>query len=128
MCVALLGRVIASITRRFQRDLKALIAYSRVAHINYSTLVIIFLRRRGDRRGRLLILRHSFVRGILFMVAGSCLHCLNSRLVYLLKSSLLIKEIGAVILVFTVFSTFSVPPSLRLMGEVPSFAVGLRGW
>jgi NADH:ubiquinone oxidoreductase subunit 4 (subunit M) len=127
-CAALLGRVIASLTCRFQRDIKALIAYRRVAHINYSTVVIMLMRSRADSCRSLLILRHSLVSGVLFIVAGTCFHFLRRRVVYFLKRSFLIKEIFMVVFMLRVFRNFAIPPSLRMIGEVFSFIFALRRW
>jgi NADH:ubiquinone oxidoreductase subunit 4 (subunit M) len=118
----------ASFTCGFQRDVKAFIAYRRVAHINYSTLVVMLLRRGADTCSRVLILRHRLVRGVLFMVAGSCFHYVRRRLMYLLKRVFIMKEGFAVTLILVVLRNLAIPPSLRMVGEVPSFRFGLGTW
>lgn len=108
--------------------MKALVAYRSISHMNYSTLVIMLFSSQGDRRGSLLILRHRFVSSVLFMVAGRCLHSLGRRLVYFLKRALVLKEAFLVVLFFVTMGNLSIPPLLRLWGELLSLGVGLRSF
>lgn len=123
---ALLGRVISSMACRLQRDVKRFIAYRRVAHINYSLVVICLISTCGDRRRSILMLRHSFIRSILFFFGGRCFHLLGTRLVYFFRRALLFKRIIFIFLIRVGVRNFSLPPSLGLLGEVSSFIVGLR--
>jgi len=120
MYSALLGATFAALTCSLQRDLKALIAYSSIAHINYSTFIVILHRTVRDSRRRLLILRHSFVSRILFLVGGTCFHNLNRRLIYFLKRTFLFKELFFFLLFLVSIGNFSIPPLLRFFGELTS--------
>ena len=123
-CV-LLGAAAAAVIRRFQRDGKAFVAYSRVAHINLRILVVMFFRAQGDRSSSLLMLNHGLVRRRLFLLVGTCFHLLNSRLVYLLSSIFLLKRRRFFVIAWIMACNFSVPPSLRFLGEVRALRLSL---
>lgn len=118
---SLLGSAISSLICRYQRDLKALVAYRRVAHINYSLIIICLRSISRERRRRILILRHSLISSIIFLVSGVCLHHSNTRIVYLLRRALLLKEITIFLNLSILISNFSAPPLFRLLGEISSF-------
>jgi formate hydrogenlyase subunit 3/multisubunit Na+/H+ antiporter MnhD subunit len=84
---ALLGRGIAAVVCGLQRDVKALVAYRRVAHINYILVVMCFGGGARDTRRRILLLSHSFVRRVMFMLAGGIFHTLGTRIVYLFRGA-----------------------------------------
>ena len=123
---ALLGATFAALTCSLQRDLKALIAYRSIAHINYSTFIVILHRVTRDSRRRLLILRHSFVRRILFLVGGTCFHRLRRRLIYFLKRTFLFKETFFLFLFLVSAGNFSIPPLLRFFGELSSLITSVN--
>lgn len=106
-----------------QRDVKRLVAYSRVAHMNYSFVVLCFMRLYGDRRRRILLLRHAFIRRILFFVAGVSFHLFRTRLVYFFRSSFVLKRMVFCFWMGVVVSNFSVPPTLSFLGEATSLMV-----
>jgi NADH:ubiquinone oxidoreductase subunit 4 (subunit M) len=115
---ALLGRRIRALVCRWQRDVKALIAYRRVAHINYSLVILILCRRIGDRRGSIVILVHRVVRSIILLLGGICLHFVRTRIIYLMRMSLALKESFFLLLVGVIVSNFSFPPLLGLLREI----------
>jgi NADH:ubiquinone oxidoreductase subunit 4 (subunit M) len=109
-----------------QRDAKRLVAYRRVAHINYSIVVICLARREGDRGRRIILLRHRVIRRILLLLRGVRFHFLGTRILYLLRERLLLKRIITLLLLRVVVRNFALPPSLGFLGEVSSLIVGLR--
>ncbi len=123
---ALLGRSLSAIICRLQRDIKAFVAYRRITHINYSTIIVILNRILRDIRRRLLIIRHRFTRRILFITAGICFHSLNTRLIYFLQRAFIFKEAFIVLLFRTLIRNFSIPPFFRLLGEITSLSINLR--
>ena len=125
LCV-FFGGAGAALIRGFQRDGKALVAYRRVAHINLRILVVMFFSSLGDRRRRVLIFNHGFVRRGLFLLVGISFHFLRSRLVYFFFLIFLFKRRGLLIISWVLTCNFSVPPSLGLFGEVRALSLSLR--
>lgn len=123
-----MGSTVRSLVCSLQRDVKSFIAYRRISHMNYSLVVMCFVSFCGDRRRSILLLRHSFIRRILFFLAGRCLHVLGSRLVYLFRGAFLFKRMILIFLMGRVVSNFSVPPSIGFFGEASSLIVGLRSF
>jgi len=121
--LALLGIIIAAISCRLQRDIKAFVAYSSVAHINYSTLIVIINSAITDRNSRILILAHGFVSSSIFLIVGRILHHLQRRIVYFRRSSILFKEIRLTLLAFILIRNFSFPPSIAFLGELFSLRI-----
>lgn len=125
----LLGRGLVAVVCRLQADIKSLVAYRRVVHINYSIVVITLVRVPSDRGRSVLILRHSFVSRLILRAAGACFHSLNTRIIYFLQESFLLKERAFLVLGCLCLRNFSIPPSVGLLGEVSSLVRGLtRVW
>ena len=123
---ALFGRVIAAIICSFQRDLKAFVAYRRIAHINFGVMIIIFNSILGDRGRSLIILSHGFVRRLLLVIAGRCLHVGATRLVRFMRSIFLFKETFFISFASLIACNFSFPPSIGFFGELRALFIVLR--
>jgi len=68
-----LGIVLGVLICSFQRDAKALVAYSSVAHINFLALLLLINSRFAKRRSILLILVHGFCSSLMFFWCRSFL-------------------------------------------------------
>lgn len=123
LILGVLGARAAAIGCRFQRDIKALVAYSRVAHINYSAVVVILIRVAGDCSRRILMLVHSFVRRRILFLAGRCLYAVGSRILSLVRGILVFKD-GVILLVLGIMiSNLSIPPSIGFLGELGTLVI-----
>lgn len=81
----LLGGFLGAILAVVQRDLKRVVAFSSVAHLNLALAAGLTLRRFGE--SSLLILRflHGRIRSILFLLVGISSFISKSRLLFYLK-------------------------------------------
>lgn len=121
-----LGFFLTALVCRFQRDSKALVAYSRVAHMNLGVIVIIFWAYLGDYRASVVILVHGFVRRRMLFLAGRGFHLIGSRLLYFIRTLTFLKEILFFLVLGTMVNNFSIPPSLGLFGEISALATILN--
>jgi len=81
-CLAIMGVIFASLTAIRQTDLKRIIAYSSVAHMNLVTLGIFSFNLIGLEGSILQSLSHGFVSGALFFLIGIIYKRYHSRLIY----------------------------------------------
>jgi NADH:ubiquinone oxidoreductase subunit 4 (subunit M) len=108
--------------RRFlcilSRDIKALIAYSRIAHMNFFLTCFLFKKHERFLSGLIILLAHGMVRGSLFFLFNF-LYLISNRRSYFVNFSLGIK-LRSFILVWGVFCVLksSVPPNCAILAEI----------
>lgn len=116
--ISIVGGLLVSIICLRQIDIKALIAYSSVAHIGLVLRGIITLRYWGICGGLLIIVAHGLCSSGLFCLANISYERLLSRRLYLNKG--LINLIPVIRLWWFLFRCCNIaaPPSLNLIGEI----------
>ncbi len=82
VAVSVVGLLLTPLLTFIQRDVKCLVAYTRVAHIAILRLRVSLLSLSSIRRGWLLQVRHGFISSVLFLLIGSISHTLGHRLLY----------------------------------------------
>lgn len=83
--VSMLGIVIVSITCIFIRDIKLLVAYRSVVHMNFLFLLLIFNTSISRIIVYLLIYSHGLISIVLFYLVGELYSVLKVRLIYLIR-------------------------------------------
>ena len=101
----------------FQRDAKALAAYSSITHIGFLLLSLLFLSIRGKRSGLLLILAHGYTSTLIFYMIGEFYHRTNTRLIYFFNSFFASNIFFSIIFAFIFLSNIGVPPSVSFISE-----------
>lgn len=116
--VRLVGGFLVSIVCLRQIDIKALIAYSSVAHIGLVLSGIITLTCWGLGGGLVIIVAHGLCSSGLFCLANISYERLFSRSLFINKG--LINLIPRISLWWFIFSCCNIaaPPSLNLIGEI----------
>lgn len=100
------------------RDIKALIAYSSVAHIGLLICSLIRFYLRGFVRSLLVILTHGFTSSGLFALVNLYYERVGRRNLFLIRGIIgLTPVIGLFIFLFCA-SNFSTPPFIRLIREI----------
>jgi len=110
---ALWGACVTAILARIQVDVKKLIAFSRVCHLNLALAGIFSGRVVGFRSFLIVSLTHGFVSSGMFFLAGLVRR--NRRLIYYLKGNLIMGWL--LVLMFN----FSHPSCHSLLGEALAF-------
>lgn len=101
-----------------RRDIKVLIAYSRIAHMNFFLLCFIFKNFERYVAGLIILMSHGMVRGALFYLFNF-LYLISGSRSYFIKYSLGI-SLSRFILVWGLFRVLksSVPPNCAILAEI----------
>jgi len=108
-----MGRSFLTILARVQVDIKKLVAYSRICHLNLVLASLLSNRLFRNRAFILISLTHGFISSGIFYLAGSVRY--HRRLIYYLKSNLLINWL--IILSFN----FGFPTTHAFLSEILAF-------
>ena len=81
-CICILGIIYTSAVTVRQVDLKKIIAYSSVAHMNFVILGLFSLNLNGIEGGIFLMLSHGIVSSALFICIGILYDRYHSRLIF----------------------------------------------
>ena len=114
-----IGAFLAALICTIQRDVKALIAYSSVRHIGVIMAGLISSWRFLMRGVWLVLLRHGFCSSALFFLANFNYEQNFSRQLLLNRGQGNLFYIIRRFWVLFLMANFSVPPFLRLLGELP---------
>ena len=119
--VGFLGAFFRSFICCFQSDLKAFVAYSSVAHINFIIICLFCFTFKRERISFIIIITHGFISGLLFFIAGASFYFVFSRNMYFI--SFFRKQVLFLFIFFylILLANFSVPPFLSFFSEVLGF-------
>ena len=122
--ISLLSIFCASFTALRQVDIKRIIAYSSIAHINFALLGFFSNTIYGFVGGMLLIVSHGLVSAALFLLVGVLYDRHHTRIIYYYGGvGQLIPLFSGYFFLFTV-SNFSFPGTSNFIGEMFVF-IGL---
>nr|ARH54489.1 NADH dehydrogenase subunit 4 [Melolontha hippocastani] len=116
--ISMVGGFLVSLICLRQMDMKALIAYSSVAHMGLVLGGIMTLSYWGMSGGFLMMIAHGLCSSGLFCLANISYERLLSRSLYLNKGLLNIMPIMALWWFLFTCSNMAAPPSLNLAGEI----------
>lgn len=113
----LLGSVLSGMSCYGQKDLKSIIALSRVNHMSLFSFGVLRLRRQSIWGGVLLILGHGLISSIIFFMRGLNYISTSSRRVFFSKN--LGRDYSYLILwVIIILINAGLPPFLNFLGEI----------
>ena len=124
--LCLLSVWIASIMAIGKVDIKKIIAYSSIAHMNFALLGIFSHTLFGVLGGIVLFVSHGFVSSSLFLLVGVLYDRHHSRSVYKYSGLSTVMPVFSVIFFFFIISNFSFPGTSNFVGELLVF-LGLGG-
>lgn len=117
LVLSLLAIVYISLLTCRQTDLKKIIAYSSVAHMNFVTLGLFSLNAQGVEGSVLLMLSHGIVSPALFLLVGALYERHKTRLVnYYSGSAIAMPVFASMFLIFTM-ANISLPGTSSFVGE-----------
>jgi len=115
--LSVLGVIYASLTAIRQTDLKRIIAYSSVAHMNLVTLGIFSFNAIGLEGSILQSISHGFVSGAMFLLVGILYNRYHSRLLYYYGGLVHVMPLySALFLIFTM-ANIALPGTSSFVGE-----------
>ena len=106
-----------SLTTIRQIDLKKIIAYSSVAHMNFVTIGMFSLNMQGIEGSILLMLSHGLVSSALFLCVGALYDRHKTRLVRYYGGIVNTMPIFSVIFLFFTLANMSLPGTSSFIGE-----------
>nr|YP_009710065.1 NADH dehydrogenase subunit 4 [Coleochaete scutata]QFU80170.1 NADH dehydrogenase subunit 4 [Coleochaete scutata] len=115
--LSVLAILYASLTTIRQIDLKKIIAYSSVAHMNFVTLGLFSLNIQGIEGSILLMLSHGLVSSALFLCVGVLYDRHHTRLVKYYGGLVHTMPIFSVLFLFFTFANMSIPGTSSFVGE-----------
>ena len=115
--MSVIAIVYASLTTLRQVDLKKIIAYSSVAHMNYVTLGMFSLNLQGIEGSILLMLSHGLVSSALFLCVGVLYERTHTRLVKYYGGCVQTMPIFSLLFLFFTLGNISLPGTSSFIGE-----------
>ena len=125
MYIAFLGIILGAFCCVFQRDSKALAAYSSVTHIRFLLLALIFIRIRGKVRRLMLMLAHGYTSTLIFYLIGEFYHTSSRRIIYFINRFFRSRIIMGILFAVVFLSNRGVPPSLSFLSEFMVISNGI---
>lgn len=121
--IALIGIVVGSLVCSFQRDGKAMVAYSSVAHMNFLLLLLVMNYRIGKVSRVLLMLVHGYCSSLMFLIVGSLFHVINTRKLYFINSLFVRRTMLTAFIILAIVLNFSTPPRRGFVRELSGISV-----
>jgi NADH:ubiquinone oxidoreductase subunit 4 (subunit M) len=121
--ISLMGIVIGSLVCSFQRDGKAIVAYSSIAHMNFLLLLLVINFSLGKVSRVLLILVHGYCSSLIFLMVGSLFHAINTRKLYFINSLFLSSTMVTAFILLSIVSNFSTPPRAGFVRELSGMSL-----
>jgi NADH-quinone oxidoreductase subunit M len=121
--------IFASINALRQLDIKRVIAYSSIAHMNLAVLGMFSFTYIGIHGSVVLMLAHGFVSGALFLLIGVLYDRYHTRIINQYGGLTQIMPLFAVFFLFFTFANMGIPLSYNFVGELLSMlGIGVQSW
>ena len=115
--LCIIGIISASLTATRQTDLKRIIAYSSVAHMNLVTLGIFSFNLIGIEGSIIQSISHGFVAGALFFLIGILYQRYHSRLISYYSGLVHLMPLYAFFFLFFTMANIALPGTSSFVGE-----------
>lgn len=115
--LSVIAIIYTSLTVIRQIDLKKIIAYSSVAHMNFVTIGLFSLNLQGIEGSILLMLSHGLVSSALFLCVGALYDRHKSRLVKYYGGLVSTMPIFSILFLFFTLANMSLPGTSSFIGE-----------
>lgn len=116
--MSVIAIVYASLTTLRQIDLKKVIAYSSVAHMNFVTIGMFTMNAQGLEGSMLLMLSHGFVSSALFLCIGVLYDRHHTRLIKYYSGVTQMMPLFSAIFLFFTMANISLPGTSSFVGEL----------
>lgn len=116
--ISILGCLITCLLCVLQTDIKALIAYSSVIHINFILLGLVLGNFIIKFNVFIILFFHAILRSIIFLKAGFIFYFFKTRMIYFSSISSNPQKLTIIILILILVLNFNLPPSLGFLPEI----------
>lgn len=116
--IAVVSIIYSSLTTIRQIDLKRIIAYSSVAHMNFTLLGLFSNTIQGIAGGLILSISHGFVASALFLCIGVLYDRHHTRLLKYYSGLALVMPVFSIIFLFFSLSNLGLPGTSSFIGEL----------
>jgi len=117
LTIALIGFTYASLVALNQIDIKKIIAYSSIAHMNFSLLGMFSGSLLGLSGTYFLMFGHALTSGALFLGIGVLYDRYKTRLIFYYGSLVIFMPLYSVIYFILILSNFGFPGTMNFIGE-----------
>ena len=114
---SLLSIIYASLSALRQTDLKRIVAYSSIAHMNFVILGIFSMTLQGIEGSLFLMFSHALVSSALFISVGFLYDRYKTRVIVYYSGLAQLMPIFSLILFLFILSNFSFPGTSSFVGE-----------
>jgi NADH:ubiquinone oxidoreductase subunit 4 (subunit M) len=118
MSLGLIGVVYGSLTTLYQIDLKKIIAYSSVAHMNLTVVGVFSLNHYGLQGSVFMMLGHGIISSGLFFLVGVLYDRHHTRSVFYYGGLAQVMPLYGVMLLFFMLGNMSFPGTCNFIGEL----------
>lgn len=115
--VSLISILYSSLTTLRQIDLKKIIAYSSVAHMNFITLGIFSFNVQGLDGALLIMVSHAFISSTLFILVGSLYDKYNTRVLKYYRGLTVFMPLLSTVFFIAILANLSMPGTSNFVGE-----------
>jgi len=115
--IALTGFIYGSLTALNQQDIKKTIAYSSIAHMNFSLFGLFSYLLTGIAGAFLIVLGHGLTSAALFMGIGVLYDRYKSRIIYYYGGIAALMPIFAIVFFILILANFGFPGTINFVGE-----------
>lgn len=115
--LSVIAIIYTSLTTIRQIDLKKIIAYSSVAHMNFVTIGLFSLNLQGIEGSILLMLSHGLVSSALFLCIGALYERHKTRLVHYYGGLVSTMPVFSLLFLFFMLANMSLPGTSSFVGE-----------
>jgi len=120
---SLMGMVVGALVCSFQRDGKAIVAYSSIAHMNFLLLLLVMNYSVGKVSGILLMVVHGYCSSLIFFMVGSLFHAINTRKLYFINRLFARSTMLTAFMLLAIVLNFSTPPRTGFVSELSGISV-----
>lgn len=115
--IALTGFIYGSLAALNQQDIKKTIAYSSIAHMNFSLFGLFSYMLTGVAGAFIILLGHGVTSAALFMAIGVLYDRYKSRIIYYYGGLVSLMPIFAIIFFILILANFGFPGTINFVGE-----------
>lgn len=125
LVLALCGFIYSSLTAFSQIDIKKIIAYSSIAHMNFTVIGLFCSSIIGIVGTFYLMIGHAITAGALFMAVGVLYDRYKTRLILYYGSLVIFMPVFALLFLICILSNFGFPGTVNFVGE---FYISIGGF
>jgi NADH:ubiquinone oxidoreductase subunit 4 (subunit M) len=125
LIIALLGLLYGSLVALNQIDIKKIIAYSSIAHMNFSLIGLFSQSISGLGGCLILMLGHAITSSALFLGIGVLYDRYRTRLIFYYSGMVCFMPLFSIFYFFFILSNFGFPGTFNFVGE---FLITLGGF